>query len=666
MPRRTIALALLSCGLILAGRTAEGRVTNLVIPTVQSPTFGGTTFGTVGAYEKIAGRAFGEVDPNDPRNATITDLAFAPRNAGGMVEYSMDVYLLKPVDMTRGSRKLFYEANNRGIKLATGVINTVDRIVLSNDPTQPADAGDGFLMRRGYVIAWSGWDVTVAPGPSALSITVPVAVQPGGAPIVGPSLEEFVVDGATATNRLSYPAATLDTGAASLTVRTHSSDPPVAIPSGGWEYVDAQTVRLLPPGTQFEQGRLYDLVYPAEQPLVAGLAFAATRDFLTFLRRAAADDDGTPNPVAGGLDFVYGFGLSQPARFLREFVHLGFNEDDAGGPVFDGLLDFLGGPGGGSFNHRFAQPGRTIRQHRDRLYPEIRFPFTWTVMTDPITGRTDGRLRRCLASGTCPSIFDVNSANEYWNKSASLLHTDVAGRDLNDPPNVRFYLLSSLPHVATVGKGICQQEQNGLPPNPALRGLLVALDDWVAGDRRPPKSRVPRSAKGTLVPSLPQTKVGFPAIPGVTYNGLARTGDLFDFGATLDQGVLTVLPPTLLGPPYTVLVPKTDVDGNDLAGIRLPAVAVPTATYTGWALRAAAFAGDDLCDASGQQIPLAHTKVERLAAGDPRRALAERYPTHDRYVTRVTHAAKRLRHQRLLVDEDVQALTAAAAAAPVP
>jgi hypothetical protein len=199
-----------------------------------------------------------------------------------------------------------------------------------------------------------------------------------------------------------------------------------------------------------------------------------------------------------------------------------------------------------------------------------------------------------------------------------------------------------------------------------LRGLLVALDDWVAGGKRPPKSRVPRSAKGTLVPSLPQTKVRFPEIPGVTYNGLARTGDLFDFGATLDQGVLTVLPPTLLGTPYAVLVPKTDVDGNDLAGIRLPAVAVPTATYTGWALRAAAFAGDDLCDASGQQIPFAPTRAERLAASDPRRSLAERYPTHDRYVTRFTRAAKRLRHQRLLVDEDVQTLTAAAAAAAVP
>src|SRR5262249_25252936 len=216
-------------------------------------------------------------------------------------------------------------------------------------------------------------------------------------------------------------------------------------------------------------------LYPDKGPPGGGLAFGATRDLNAFLGRAATDDLGIANPVAGDIDLVYGFGLSQPARFLRDLVHLGFNEDESGRVVFDGLLNFLGGPGGGSFNHRFAQPGRTIRQHRDRLYPEIRFPFTWSAMTDPVTGVTDGRLRRCLATATCPRIFDVNSANEYWNKSASLVHTDATGRDLPDPPNVRFYLLSSLPHLAASGKGICQQEQNGVAPNPALRALLDAL-----------------------------------------------------------------------------------------------------------------------------------------------------------------------------------------------
>src|SRR5262249_10209748 len=226
----------------------------------------------------------------------------------------------------------------------------------------------------------------------------------------------------------------------------------------------------------------------------------------------------------------------QPARFLRDFVHLGFNEDENGTVVFDGLLDFLAGPGGGSFNHRFAQPGRTIRQHRDRLYPEIRFPFAWKVMTDPVTKRTDGRLRRCLVSATCPKIFDVNSANEYWNKSASLLLTDADGKDLRDPPNVRNYLLSSLPHVAGAGRSICQQVQNGLAPNPALRALLVALDAWVSGGRKPPPRRLPRRANGTLLPSLPRARLRVPHLPGVTSNRLLRPGDPFDFCPAPPQG----------------------------------------------------------------------------------------------------------------------------------
>ena len=258
-----LATLVLTAAYLAVSLPAEARITKLVLSTVQSPTFGGTFFGTIGPYEKLAGRAFGEIDPSDPLNATITDLASAPRNAAGKVEYSMDVYLLKPVDMAQASGKLFYESNNRGLKLATGVINTVDRLFLSNDPTTPADAGDGFLMRQGYVIAWSGWDVTVASGPGALTITVPVAANGDGIPIVGPSLEEFVVDATTATNRLSYAAATTDTSAATLSVRVHYADPPVAISPDGWEYVDSRTVRLLPAGTLFQQGHLYDLAYPA-------------------------------------------------------------------------------------------------------------------------------------------------------------------------------------------------------------------------------------------------------------------------------------------------------------------------------------------------------------------------------------------------------------------
>jgi Alpha/beta hydrolase domain len=341
---------------------------------------------------------------------------------------------------------------------------------------------------------------------------------------------------------------------------------------------------------------------------------------------------------------------------MHDFLWLGFNEDETGRRVFDGALNWIGGGSGIFMNYRFAQPGRTHRQHIARWYPEFQFPFANQVMSDPVTRKTDGRLRRCLQTNTCPKIFEVNSENEYWAKAMSVFHLDSAAKDLSDPPNVRYYLMSSLPHSAGIGPtgpGICQQPRNPLVANPALRALLVALDKWVSAAQEPPASRLPRRADGMLVPPLPQAGVGFPNIPGVKYNGRMHTGDLFDFGSQLDQGILTSLPPALRGTPYRALVPKTDADGNDIAGIRLPEVAVPLATYTGWGLRANPPGGDDGCDAFGQKIDFKQTKAERLAAGDPRPSIEERYPNHWKYVIAVAHAANRLYLQHLLLGEDV-------------
>lgn len=304
--------------------SASARITRVVITTVQSPTFGGTPFGNTGQYEKLVGRAFGEVDPSDPRNAVITDIAFAPRNAGGMVEYSMDIYILRPVDSSKGNRRVFFEINNRGNKFAFSSFN--NSTSGGNDPTTATDAGNGFLMREGYAIVWSGWDVTVAPGNSRLTMTVPVAKNPDGSSIVGPSLEEFVIDDSTTmTGGLTYAAATLDNSQANLTVRSHYSDAPKPVPTTSWEYVDAQTIRLLPAGTPFQAGSLYEFTYLAKDPLVAGLAFAATRDLAAFLHRAAMDDTGTANPLAGRARYIYSFSLSQPTRFMHDFLYLGFN-----------------------------------------------------------------------------------------------------------------------------------------------------------------------------------------------------------------------------------------------------------------------------------------------------------------------------------------------------
>jgi hypothetical protein len=507
-------------------------------------------------------------------------------------------------------------------------------------------------------MVWSGWDATAPAGAGRFLLTVPVAKNLDGTPIIGPSLEEFVIDNSTTmTGTLSYPAASLDKSQASLTVRVRYEDSPTPVSPATWEYVDAATIRLLPVGTPFQQGTLYEFIYPARDPIVAGLGFAAIRDVAAFLHYATKDDLGNPNPLAGDLQFVYSFCLSQPCRALHDFLWLGFNEDENGRHgrrAFDAIFNWIGGGSGIFMNHRFAQPGRTHRQHIGRWYPEYQFPFAnqITTMLQGLTRKIDGRLRLCLRTDTCPNIFEVNSENEYWAKAMSIFHTDGYGNDLSDPPNVRNYLLSSLPHVAQTGPGICQQNRNPIAAGPALRALLIDLDEWITSNKEPPASRLPRSANGTLVPSS-QDEVGFPNIPGVRYNGRRHTGEQWYFGPLFDKGILTILPPVLLGR-NRILVPKTDADGNDIAGIRLPDVAVPLATYTGWALRAYPPGANDGCDAFGPKIDFAQTKASRLVAGDPRLSIEERYPTQQAYVTAVAEAAKGLYRERLLLDEDVQ------------
>lgn len=655
-------VATMSCAtLLFFGLTSNSiaGIKRIEITQVESPTFDGASFGSVGPYEKLVVRAFGEVDPADPRNSVITDLALAPQNSSGHVEYSVDVYILRPIDRSKGNHRLFFEINNRGANLSFGQMNNATSG--GNNPTKAADAGNGFLMRQGYTIAWSGWDATAPPGGGRFTIKVPVATNLDGSTITGLALEELVVDDtATVTGPLTYPAATSDKSLATLTVRTRYDDPPVPVPAPGWDYANTglTAVRLSPPGTPFQRGALYEFTYPATNALVVGLGFAAIRDVAAFLRNAAADDQGNPNPLAGDVQNVYSFCISQPCRTLHDFLWLGFNQDEAGKRVIDAMLNWIGGGSGIFMNYRFAQPGRTQRQHIARWYPEYQFPFANQILLDPNTGKVDGRLRRCLDSNTCPKIFEVNSENEYWSKAMSVFHLDSAGNDLPDPPNVRYYLMSSLPHspgVGPSGPGICQQNRNPLVANTVLRALLVDMDQWVSNGTPPPASRLPRVADSTLVPALPQAGVGFPSIPGVIYNGRIHTGDLLDFGPNFFQGVLDTLPPRVAGSPYPALVPATDADGNDIAGIRLPEVAAPVATYTGWGLRAFPPGANEGCDAAGQKIDFAQTKDQRIANGDPRPSIEERYPTHSVYVSAVTSSANQLAAAHLLLDEDRQA-----------
>ena len=627
----------------------------------ESPTFEGRSFGGVGQYEKLRGTAYGELDPTDPRNAVITDIALAPVNERGMVEYSTDIFILKPINLDLGNRRVILDFNNRG-GMRVGLLNGARAI---NNPTTAADAGTGFVFDMGYAVVGNGWDIS-ASGHDDMTINVPVATN-NGQTITGPSYEYIVFDNETTlTSDLAYAAATLDQGRARLTVKERLDDAPVEIPASKWEYTsdEGTAIRLLPEGTPFKQSHIYEFTYTAKDPLVAGIGLAATRDFLSFLRHAPASED---NPLAGHVDYAYSFSISQPSRTLNDFQLLGFNEDEHGQRALDGILSHTGGGNGDQINYRFAQTDRTERNRQNHRYPEAVFPFAHQVTTDHLSGKTAGRSQRGAASNTLPKRLEINTASEYWVKGCSQLHTDSQGNDLPDPENVRYYLLSGLSHGVgdVTRKGKNQQFTNGVSPHPVHRALLVALDRWVSEGVEPPASRVPRASEnaafavtrpGYETGVVPKEELGWPDIPGVTYTGVITTHYFLDYGPDFDRGIVANLPPSLADrPAYPVFVSKVDGDGNEVAGVRLPPVAAPVATTTGWALRRAGFGENDGGEGDGQHIPFASTREERLVSGDPRLSLEERYGTHENYVEAVAKAARQLESDGFLLPEDVRA-----------
>ena len=653
--------------------SARAEITSITITSTQ-PAFGGASFGSVGTYVKITGTAYGEVDASDPTIAQITDIALAPRGADGKVAYSTSFVIIKPADPSKGNHELLYEANNRGNKLMIGTLDVfssaTNTITSANNPTTAGDAGNGWLMRQGYTLAWSGWDPLVANVNSNLTMTAPVATNANGTAIIGPSLEELEVDNSTTTVLpLSYPAANpSDASTGQLTVREHYADAPV--PVTGWTYASPTAIKLAG-GAAFTQGRLYEFAYQATNPIVEGLGFASVRDFVDFLRHGSPTTTSAQSPLGNDIAYAVSFSISQPGRFMRDFVKLGFNAGPNSRKVFDGVDNYIAAGSGIFLNYRFAEPFRTERQHIARWYPEATFPFAWQTSHDPITGMTAGRLQTCETTGTCPKIIESYSENEFWSKAGSLTTTDPTGRrDLPQTPYVRFYQFASEPHAAASGLGICAQTQNPLLANAGLRALLVDLDAWIRNRGAPPEDQVPRLDRGELVSSLPQRGVRFPTIPTVTYNGVKTIRDTYDFGAAIGQGIITIDPPRLVEGEtptatdgagiYPSYVPLDDEDGNNVAGIRMPDVEVPVGTFTGWALQGPAYASGDGCDASGQFLPFPFTRAAAKAAKDPRRSLAERYPTHVAYVRRIKAAARRLEAQRLLLPEDVASYIAAA------
>ena len=456
--------------------------------------------------------------------------------------------------------------------------------------------------------------------------------------------------------RLNYVAVSTDTRNARLTVRDRESDARTEIPCQSWEFVDERTIRLLPAGSLFAPYRIYEVWYEATGSRVIGVGFAATRDLVSFLRYERADRDGTPNPMIAegsgiegtGIVHALAFGVSQSGRFLRHFLELGMNHAGRGRRVFDGVLSHVAGAGKVFANHSFAMPGRTATQHEDRLYPENWFPFSNAPATDPFSGRTASLL---TGHPTDPVMIEVNTSTEYWQKGASLVHTDPVGiQDATLPPNARAYVIAGTQHGGGPGTdpspGPCLNPRNPHSASPALRALLVALEEWVRTGVPAPSSRVPSIADGTAVPS---DTVTMPAVPGFAPPPVANR---------ISVPVDWVDPPARLDNFYGTRVCAVDADGNEIAGIRLPPIAAPLGTYTGWnAYRAQPC---ELCDRDGSMIPFARDKREREITGDPRPSLEERYGTREAYVARVKAAAEALVVDRLLLPADAAAYVKAA------
>lgn len=582
------------------------------------PLADGVAFGAAGAYERVIGTAHGEVDPDDAANRGIVNIDKAPLNARGRVEYSTVIFILRPKDPLRGNGRILYEVNNRGRKMLFG--NICDGPQGMNDPKTQADVGNGFPLKLGYTIVWSGWDPDAPRANMGLALTAPVATDSGES-IVQTVREEWVSGtrlGVLEAFKLSHEMASPE--GARLTVRARASDKREAI---GWAPVDARSIRLAE--GKVKPGFLYEFHYEARNPKVQGLGFAATRDFVSWLRYDPTGVTVTGRPITHAL----AIGFSQAGRYLRDHIGQGFNRDEQSRRVFDGIHSHIAGVGRVFFNAPFAQPARTGTQHEDHDYPENAFPFSTAILEDPLTQQKGSLFR---GDDSDPKLIESNTSTEYWQKGASLLTTDPLGlKDVTLPENSRVYMIAGTQHGGRAGAitdpGPNVNPRNPHNPMPAVRALLVALDEWVVSGKAPPLSRVPTLGDGTLVEP---DKTGFPALPGAAVvrvtNRVTPPGDWVN--------------PKPSERAYRTLVSRVDGDGNEIAGIRLPDIAVPLATYTGWNEYKAPYPTGEIADRDGSYLVFPAAKI------------AERYPSRADYVAKVRTATEILVRERLLLPED--------------
>ncbi len=643
--------------------------------TSRSTFAGGREFGEVGAYEKIRGRLFYAVDPGDPANQPVVDLALAPRGADGRVRFSGDFLLLKPVDLRRGNRRLLYDVNNRGNLYMLRHLNDA---VGSNDPSLPEHAGNGFLMERGYALLWTAWNWDVRSGDDRLQIELPIATE-NGTPIRQRIVAEIVNSSGRRAlssmplawgNSRCYP--TLDAGdnsGAILTVR----DAPLAgrspIPNAEWSFSRDDDGILVPDPTSIHvegglaPGRIYELVYETQNPRVVGLGLAAVRDAISFFRFDGADRLGSTNPLATrdeagawkpAVDHAFIFGVSQSGRFITHMLWQGFHVDEANRMVFDGARIHVPGGGKGGFNHRFAQTTHHPSDLEGNLMPADHPPFNYLPDGAPPENDVLATAKRL---GHLPKILITNNTLEYWTRSASLVHTDPTGtHDAAFHPDVRYYMTNGVPHGGAWSRSrtITEHERNPLDIHPLHRALLVSLDGWVSEGVEPPSSRYPRIETGELILAAVH-RSRFPALPGLRHPGRNLQPPRVDYGPDFwTKGIFSVVPPEP-GPPYPTRVPAFDEDGNGVGGIRLPELEAPLGTYQGWNPRRAEFGAPEYLmrfDGSFWAFPV--TEAEGKEAGDPRPSIAARYASKDDYLARVESATRALLEERLLLPKDAE------------
>lgn len=625
----------------------------------RAPFAAGTSFGDAGPYEKIRGVATLALDPQAAANRRIVDLARAPRDAQGRVTFESAFILLRPVAARRWT--LLYDVNNRGSIAMLGQVNGASPA--NNDPTTAADAGDGFLMRRGFGLLFSAWTWDVAPsrpGFKARVLAPPVARESDGAPITGRVYNEFIVDAPAGVatyagmRGLTYEPAMADDPAAVLTARARPEDARVPLERARWRFVAPEQPggpgRVQLDGG-FQPGTIYELAYQARDPRVTGVGLAGIRDLLAHFRDRPFE--GSPPPRK-----VLIFGISQSARVIGRMLHDGLNVDETGRLAFDGAYMQVPGAGGSAgFNSRFAQPTRHPSMLQEQDYPADAFPFTSRSTRDPVTGATGSTLDRARdARGRLPKLIVANTSAEFWNRGASLIATTPDGRaDVAPAPTVRIYGFMGAQHY--VGRSRTREPYTSCVSTAdhylAVRALIVALERWTLGTAPPPASAYPSLREGTLT-TVEAYRAAFPQGIGLVPPGQNLREPRLDFGARFaGEGIADLVPPWR-GAAFETRVPAPDADGNDRGGVRLVELQVPLGTHTGWNLRAPqtgfAWATSRF---DGSFVPFARSEAERQAAGDPRPSIESRYATRDVFVDAVRRAARRQVAAGFLLAEDV-------------